>query len=108
MVIAIEYMSDFLVGPLFFLNPNLSGSRSSRGAQRMVPSPANDVVDVVAVVIERTSLVTLVNPTSVRSARIPTVMRIFPYAKLSTIVGNGYGNRTPLRSPWARSRLWRY
>ena len=75
----------------------------------MVPSPENDVVDVVvAVPIESRSLVILVSPTSVRSARISGPIRIFLYAKLSTIVGNGYGNCTPLRSPWARSRLWRY
>jgi len=40
MVIAIEYMSDFFVGPVFNLNPNLSGSSSSGGDQRTVLAPA--------------------------------------------------------------------
>ena len=66
----------------------------------MEHSPANDAVDVVvAALIECTSLVILVSPTSVRSARVSALIRMFLYVNLSTIVGSGYGNRTPLRSP---------
>ena len=88
MVIANEYTSDFFVGPLLFLYPILSGSRSSRGVQRTVQLPlADTVIDVVfAAVTELKSPATLVSPTSVRSPRISVVMRIFPYEKLSIIV----------------------
>ena len=66
----------------------------------MVDSSTNDAVDVVfAALTESTSLVILVYPTSVRSARVPALIRMFRYVNLSIIVGNGYGNRTPLRSP---------
>ena len=66
MVIAIEYTSDFFVGPPL-LNPNLSGSSISGGHQRVELAPSVDVVPVVAV-LELKSPATLVSPTSARHA----------------------------------------
>ena len=85
MVIAIEYMSDFFVGPVLSLNPNLSGSSSSGGDQRTVLRPV--VVDVLDVaLVEFRSPATLVSPTSARQAQSSSEMRIFAYTKLSFVV----------------------
>jgi len=66
MVIAIEYMSDFVVG-LPLLDPKLSGSNSSGGHQRRVLAPLSvDVRDVA--VAELKSPAILVSPTSARQA----------------------------------------
>ena len=80
MVIAIEYMSDLLVGRLPVLDPNISGYRRSLGHQRAVTLPL--VVDV----LDRTefsSPATLVSPISARQARSSPEMRMFSYTKLS-------------------------
>jgi hypothetical protein len=82
MVIAIEYISDFLVGPPLF-SPNLSGFRTSGAVQRKV-QPIS-VVDVSAVpVFELRSPATLVNPTSVKQARPSSWIKMFAYMKFST------------------------
>ena len=98
-------MSDLLVGRLPVLDPNISGYRRSLGHQRAVMAPL--VVDVLDVTESR-SPATLVSPTSARQARPSSETRTFPYTKLSAIVGSDRRNRTPLRSPCARSMLCRY
>jgi len=75
MVIAMEYMSDFVVGPPLF-DPNLAGSSSSGGDQRMVVAPAG----VAGVAGESRSPATFVSPISVRQARPSSEMRIFLYS----------------------------
>ena len=85
MVIAIEYMSDFFVGPPL-LDPNLSGSSSSGGDQRRVVAPPG-VAGVAGVAVgESRSPATLVSPTSARQARPSSEMRIFAYIKVSVLV----------------------
>ena len=68
MVIAIEYMSAFFVGPPL-LRPNLSGSNTSGGDQRGV-ALVNEGALVVSGVdaVDSRSAATLVSPTSARQA----------------------------------------
>ena len=76
MVIAIEYMSDFVVGP-----PLLVGSSSSGGDQRMVVALAG----VAGVAGESRSPATFVSPISARQARPSSEMRMFLYNVVSVI-----------------------
>jgi len=80
MVIAIEYMSDFVVGQPIF-DPNLVGSSNSGGDQRMVVALAG----VAGVAGESRSPATFVSPTSARHARPSSEMRIFLYSTVSII-----------------------
>ena len=80
MAIAIEYMSDFVVGPPLF-DPNLVGSRSSGGDQRMLVALAG----VAGVTGESRSPATFVSPLSARQARPSSEMRIFFYNRVSGI-----------------------
>ena len=80
MVMAIEYMSDSLVGPP--QNPNLSGYTASGAAQRKEKILGSSV----AVAGELRSSMTLVSPKSAKQARPSSEIRIFAYTELSAFV----------------------